>query len=102
MRAATGVPSVGVLWSAVASVRSGRRTLAAGEPQPVEGLRAGDLVDQVQVDVQQVRSGHLVGLPDLLEHRLWHGQRSLFSWAGDSFLIETPDGVCPGRCVARI
>src|SRR5580693_7447296 len=27
MRAATGVPSVGVLWSAVASVRSGRRSL---------------------------------------------------------------------------
>src|SRR4051794_5670367 len=26
MRAATGVPSVGTLWSAVASVRSGRRT----------------------------------------------------------------------------
>ena len=28
---------------------------AAGQPQPVEGLRAGDLVDQVEVDVEQVR-----------------------------------------------
>ena len=32
--------TVGTLWSSVASVRSGRRTGAAGEPQAVEGLRA--------------------------------------------------------------
>ena len=32
--AATGVPSVGTLWSAVASVRSGPADLAPGEPQP--------------------------------------------------------------------
>ena len=45
---------VGTLWSSVASVRSGRRT--GGRPaQAVEGLRAGDLVDQVEVDVEQVR-----------------------------------------------
>ena len=62
MRAATGVPSVGVLWSAVASVRSGRRTGAPGHAQAVEGLRAGDLVDEVQVDVEQA-VGHLVRPP---------------------------------------
>ncbi len=34
MRAATGVPSVGTLWSAVASVRSGRRTLRPARRSP--------------------------------------------------------------------
>ena len=65
------VPSVGTLWSAVASVLSGAAHPAAGQPQPVEGLRRGHLVDQVQVDVDQA-VGDLVGLPDLVEHRLWH------------------------------
>ena len=32
--AATGVPSVGVLWSAVASVRSGRRTVRPARRRP--------------------------------------------------------------------
>ena len=45
--------------------------LAPREPEPVERLRARDLVDQVQVDVEQ--SGRdLVRLPDLVEQRLWH------------------------------
>ena len=43
---------------------------AAGEAQSVERLRAGDLVDEVEVDVQQVglagRRVHDVALPDLL------------------------------------
>src|SRR5919201_5086595 len=34
MRAATGVPSVGTLWSAVASVRSARRTLRPARRSP--------------------------------------------------------------------
>ena len=46
--------AVGTLWSSVATVRSGRRTVRPAEAEPVEGLRAGDLVDQVEVDVQQV------------------------------------------------
>ena len=66
MRAATGVPSVGTLWSAVATRAVGAADRAAGEAQPVEGLRRGDLVDEVQVDVDQVL-GDLVGLPDLVE-----------------------------------
>ena len=53
---------VGTLWSMVATVRSGRRTAAPGQAQAVEGLGRGDLVDQVQVDVEQV--GLAVGLAD--------------------------------------
>src|ERR1700757_1953564 len=34
IRAATGVPSVGTLWSAVASVRSGRRTARPARRRP--------------------------------------------------------------------
>jgi hypothetical protein len=41
---------------------------AAGEPQPVEGLRARDLVNEVQVDPQQA-GRDLVGGPDLVEQR---------------------------------
>ena len=69
--------SVGTLWSAVASVRSGPAHLAAGEPQALERLRRGDLVDEVQVDVEQrgpalaLGRPHLVRLPDLLEHASW-------------------------------
>ena len=63
----------GTLWSAVATVRSGRRTVAPGQPQPVEGLGRGDLVDQVQVDEEEVRLalGRVddVGVPDLLAER---------------------------------
>ena len=46
---------------------------AAGQPQPVKRLRAGDLVHQVQVDVEQVRlavgGAHDVRVPDLLGER---------------------------------
>ena len=42
---------------------------AALEPQPVEGLRRGDLVDEVQVDVDQPVAD-LVRVPDLVEQRL--------------------------------
>ena len=45
----------------------GPADLAPLEPQPVERLRRGDLVDEVQVDVDQPL-GDLVGLPDLVEH----------------------------------
>ncbi len=72
MRAATGVPSVGTLWSAVAIVRSGRRTGAPGEPQAVERLRARDLVDEVQVDVDEAACDLVIG-PDLVEQRCWFG-----------------------------
>ena len=50
----------------------GAADLAAGEPQAVERLRARDLVDEVQVDVEQA-GRHLVGVPDLVEQRARHG-----------------------------
>jgi hypothetical protein len=46
---------------------------AAGQPQPVEGLRRGDLVDQVEVDVQERDAVILpddVTLPQLVEEAL--------------------------------
>jgi hypothetical protein len=49
---------------------------AAGQAQAVEGLRAGDLVDEVQVDVDEVRlalgAADDVGVPDLLGERAPH------------------------------
>ena len=60
-----------MLWSAVATVRSGRRTLQAALAQALEGLRRGDFVDQVQVDVEQRRRAGLlvddVRVPDLFD-----------------------------------
>ena len=50
-----------------------------GEPQALERLRRGDLVDEVKVDVEQVGAalGALddVALPDLLEQRLRHAPK---------------------------
>ena len=66
--------AVGTLWSSVAMVSSGRRTRAARQAQAVERLRAGDLVDEVEVDVEQVglarRRAHDVALPHLLRQGL--------------------------------
>ena len=49
---------------------------SAGGAQPVEGLRAGHLVDEVQVDVEQIGltrgAAHHVGLVDLLRQGLRH------------------------------
>ncbi len=60
-------------------VRSAHR--AAGHPQPVEGLRAGDLVHEVKVDVDEVGRAVLalhdeVVIPDLLGEGLARGLRS--------------------------
>src|SRR5690606_19414108 len=46
----------------------------AAQAQPLEGLRAGDLVQQVQVHIEQTLTVHLsdlVGLPDLVGQDLW-------------------------------
>ena len=64
-------PSVGTLWSAVARVRSGRRTSPAGKPKRLERLRRGHLVHEVKVDVEE-RVGDLVRVPDLVEESLRH------------------------------
>ena len=65
-------------------VRRGHREIGAahgapGEAQPVEGLRRGHLVHQVQVDEEEV--GFALGrvddvrVPDLLAERTWSHQR---------------------------
>ena len=67
------------LWSIVASVRSGRRTLRPGQPEALERLRRGHLVDEVEVDVEQVGqplvAPHDVALPDLVEECPTHGSK---------------------------
>jgi len=49
--------------------------LPPGEAKSLEGLRAGDFVDQVTVDVEQGRRvvrGHHMAVPDLIEQGLGH------------------------------
>ena len=49
---------------------------ASRQPEAVERLRAGDLVDEVEIDVQQVGltvgAVHDVRIPDLLRERTSH------------------------------
>ena len=66
---------VGIEWSTVATVWPGRRTREPALAQAVEGLWAGHLVDEVQVNAEHV--GRAVGasdddvvVPDLLDDRL--------------------------------
>ena len=51
----------------------GPANLAAGKPQPLERLRAGHFVDQLEIDVENRLFPRLgvddVVVPDLLEHR---------------------------------
>ena len=79
------ISSVGVLWSSVAMVRSGRRTARPAWRRPVEGLRRGHLVQQVQVDVEQVglavgRADHMVR-PHLLGQGVGHRRSCLPTWS---------------------
>ena len=50
---------------------------AAGQPDAVEGLWAGDLVGEVEIDVEQVGlaggAAHHVLVPHLLRERFGHG-----------------------------
>ena len=52
----------------------GAADLAAGEPQALEGLRAGDLVDEVQVDVDQA-GRDLVRRPRSCRTACWRHER---------------------------
>ena len=72
IRAATGVPSVGVLWSAVASVRSGRRTLRPARRSPSNACGLVTSWTRCRSMYRSPSVADLVGLPDLLEHRLGH------------------------------
>ena len=63
---------VWMLWSTTASVFSGGAHLAAGHAQAFESLRAGHLVDEVAVDVDQGRAGRRLDdmvVPDLVIQR---------------------------------
>src|SRR5919109_2390149 len=80
-RALTGVGGNVVVGGRKRAVRPAR--LPAREPQTLERLRRGHLVNQVQVDVDE-RSAALprrwadfVELPDLLEQGLGHGLQLL-------------------------
>ena len=53
---------VGTLWSTVAMVRSGRRTLRPATRRPSKACGRGDLVDEVEVDVED--AGLACGLGD--------------------------------------
>jgi hypothetical protein len=59
----------------------GTAHLTAGLAQPVERLRAGHLVQQVKVDIEQIglalRAAHHVGVPDFLGERTAHHALSL-------------------------
>ena len=65
---------------------------APGQAQPVEGLRRGHLVHQVQVDEQQVGLGFGrmddVRVPDLLAERAWRHQRV----TSTMWTLSTPPG----------
>ncbi len=59
-------------------MRSGRRTFFSGKPQAFERLRACDFVQEVEIDVDEVRLGntveltsgpHQVEVPDLVGER---------------------------------
>ena len=84
--------AVGTLWSSVATVSSGRRTRAAGQAEAVEGLGGGDLVDEVEVDVEQV--GLAVGpvdhvlVPDLLGEGPGLGHGGFPSCGGGEALLR--------------
>jgi hypothetical protein len=57
----------------------GAPNLATGQSEAVERLGAGHLVEQVEVDIEEVRlavsTSHDVGVPHLLRQRSWHRHR---------------------------
>ena len=80
--------SVGMLWSSVASVRSGRRTGRPASAKALECLRARHLVNEVEVDVEEV--GFSVGSPDDVLVPDLFGQ-SLAALMALSIDISSPD-----------
>ena len=60
---------VWMLWSTTASVLCGARTLRPDMPQALEGLRAGHLVDEMPVDIDEAKAALRVQdmlVPDLV------------------------------------
>ena len=81
------------------AVRTANR--AAGQAQAVEGLRAGHLVDEVQVDVDEAVGDLVVG-PDLVEKCRWLAHRVLgirsFRMSEMVGATQPPQGVASGTC----
>src|SRR5262249_48829172 len=68
----------------------------ARHPEPVERLRAGHLVHQVEVDIQQVGlavgAAHHMGVPDLARQRASHHSSPLSDGARSSLRLAYRDG----------
>ena len=67
-----------------------------GQPEAVEGLGAGDLVHEVEVDVEQVglarRPVHHMPLPHLVAQRLRHGHLLAYPVQWDRLLVQWNEG----------
>ena len=92
---------VGIEWSAVATVWPGRRTREAALAQPGERLRAGDLVDEVEVDGEHGRGAGVlrddVVVPDLRDDGARFGHRGLvLACVGWSVCSDGADSVPAG------
>ena len=72
---------------------------ATGDPQPLEGLGTGDLVNEVPIDVDQrlfaVRAADEMVVPDLVEKRARSGHGGVDGGAGGRSV--GPDGPGAGR-----
>ena len=91
-RSAGRCRAVGTLWSSVAMREVGPAHRPPGQPEAVERLRAGDLVHEVQVDVEQVGLARLARVHDVrVPHLL--GQVRL------SPLLDLPRPICRTRCI---
>jgi len=69
----------------------------SGGAQSIEGLRGGDLVDQVQVDIQNRRPtgrfGHCVCVPNFLKQRACHDHGDFAKeTAGGLAIFDTRSG----------
>ncbi len=83
-----------------ATVCSGRRTARPRSSQLLERLRRGDLVDQVQVDVEHRRATrllrHHVVVPDLVEQGAWIPRSPCDAVKSDApFKLPTGAGFAP-------
>src|SRR5205085_8728777 len=97
MRAATGVPSVGTLWSAVASVRSGRRTFRPARRRPSKAC--GEVTSWTRCRSMYSRLGATSWASQSLSNRVLAVMASLVSGASQAGRDDREE---LGRLVARI
>ena len=101
---------VGIEWSAVATVRSGWRTVEPARAEAAERLRRGDLVDEMEVDGEDRRGALVlvddVVVPDLLDDRAGSGHgvtaRSVLAGAEGQRVAQRHAGCADaGRAASR-